>query len=371
MFRNWVTAGIINLIELGWVNDRLTRAGIRYLCRQRLNQVSNRDAETRQQKLQQFIAEAASAPIAPLAEKANEQHYEIPAAFYDLVLGPQKKYSRCLYDRQTNGLEQAETDALQTTCERAELRDGQDILELGCGWGSLTLWMAEHYPNSKITAVSNSNSQREHILGQAAFRGVGENLTVLTVDMNDFESEQQFDRVVSVEMFEHMRNHQALLSKVANWLRADGKLFVHIFCHREFTYAFETEGSSNWMGRYFFTGGIMPSKSLFSNYEDDLKIAQQWTWNGKHYEQTSNHWLENLDQNRNQVLSVLEDTYGRNQAKRWLNRWRVFFMACAELFGADDGEQWYVAHYLFEKSKARSQMDLSNNSLAGPSGVPR
>ena len=317
------------------------------MCRKRLDQIRSDDRATQQQRFEQFIQTASAGPIAPLAEKANEPHYEIPAAFYDLVLGTWKKYSCCLYDEGATELDDAETDALRVTCQRAELCDGQDVLELGCGWGSLTLWMAESYPNSRITAVSNSASQRQYILAQAATRGIDKNLTVLTVDMNDFEIEQKFDRVVSVEMFEHMRNHRALLRRVASWLRAEGKLFVHIFCHREFTYPFETEGSSNWMGRYFFTGGIMPGESLFSYYDDDLEIAKQWQWNGQNYERTSNHWLENLDRNREQVLQVLGDVYGRRQARRWLNRWRVFFMACAELFGADDGEQWFVAHYLF------------------------
>lgn len=347
MITDIMTGGIINLIELGWVNDRLTRAGIRRLCRKRLDQIRSNDRATRQQHFEQFLQTASAGPIAPLAEKANEQHYEIPAAFYDLVLGARKKYSCCLFDEGATELDDAETDALRVTCQRAELCDGQDVLELGCGWGSLTLWMAESYPNSKITAVSNSASQRQYILAQATMRGIDKNLSVLTVDMNDFETDQKFDRVVSVEMFEHMRNHRALLQRVASWLRAEGKLFVHIFCHREFTYPFETEGSSNWMGRYFFTGGIMPGESLFSHYDDDLEIAKQWQWNGQNYEQTSNHWLENLDRNREQALQVLGNVYGRQQARRWLNRWRVFFMACAELFGADDGEQWFVAHYLF------------------------
>lgn len=361
MFTDLITGGIINLIELGWISDRLTRAGIRRLCRNRLAQVSSDDQAKQQQQFERFLQEASQAPIAPLAEKANEQHYEIPAAFYDLVLGTRKKYSCCFYD-DTDDLDQAETDALRVTCQRAELCDGQDVLELGCGWGSLTLWMAEHYPNSKITAVSNSASQRKHILEQAKMRGIAENLSLLTVDMNDFEIDQKFDRVVSVEMFEHMRNHRALLKKVASWLRAEGKLFVHIFCHREFTYPFETEGSSNWMGRYFFTGGIMPAESLFSHYNDDMQITQQWRWNGKHYERTSNHWLENLDRNHDQVLAVLENVYGR-QAKRWLNRWRVFFMACAELFAAVEGQQWYVAHYLFQKAEVLAEHEKRNRQL--------
>jgi cyclopropane-fatty-acyl-phospholipid synthase len=349
MIKNLLTSAVIECIERGWMNDALTRRGIRYLCGKRLQQVKKLGPA--RQQLQEFVQRASAGPIAPLADKANEQHYEIPAEFFELVLGRRKKYSCCLYG-QAEGLNEAEVDALEATCQRAELVNGMSILELGCGWGSLTLWMAENYPNSQITAVSNSGSQRAFILEQAKMRGVDKNLTVITADMNDFDSADQFDRVVSVEMFEHMRNHQSLLEKVSQWLKPDGKLFVHIFCNKEFTYPFETEGASNWMGRYFFTGGIMPGEDLFAQYNRDLKVQRQWVWNGTHYERTSNDWLKNLDQNYNQVLGVLEEVYGKRDAKRWLNRWRVFFLACAELFGMQNGEQWYVAHYLFEQASS-------------------
>lgn len=348
MIRNLLTSAVIESIERGWISDRMTRAGIRYLCQKRLNQVRCNENE-RQVRMKQFVQEASAGPVAPRSEKANEQHYEIPAEFYELVLGPNKKYSCCHYQEESS-LEQAERDSLEITCQRAELVDGMDILELGCGWGSLTLWMAEHFPNSSITAVSNSASQRAYILQQAKMRGIDAKLTVITADMNDFDISEQFDRVVSVEMFEHMRNHKQLLRQISRWLKPDGKLFVHVFCHKQFTYPFETEGSANWMGRYFFTGGIMPGENLFSEYSDHLKIARQWMWNGSHYEKTSNDWVANLDANHHQVLNVLESVYGKKDAYRWLNRWRLFFMACAELFGMHDGQEWYVAHYLFEQS---------------------
>lgn len=351
MFKSLLTSMLIECIERGWMHDGLTRRGIRYLCGKRLQEVRRHGASDAQ--LEAFVRNAIEGPIAPLSEKANEQHYEIPAEFFQLVLGNRKKYSCCLYD-QAQTLDEAEVEALRMTCEHAELTDGIKILELGCGWGSLTLWMAEQYPDSEITAVSNSASQREFILRQAQVRGIAENLTVITADMNDFDTDEKFDRVVSVEMFEHMRNHERLLSNISRWLKSDGKLFVHIFCNKEFTYSFEVEGASNWMGRYFFTGGIMPGENLFAQYDQDLEIEQQWKWNGVHYEKTSNHWLENLDGNYHQVLDVMERVYGAKEGKRWLNRWRVFFMACAELFGMEGGDQWYVAHYLFRPTQVEA-----------------
>lgn len=360
--KNFITSSVIKMIERGWLDDRLTRAGIRYLCRKRIENVSAGDYE---QQFQELIAAADNSPIAPLSEKANEQHYEIPAAFYDLVLGPHKKYSCCLFEdlADASDLGQAEANALRVTCERAGIQDGMDILELGCGWGSLTLWMAEHFPNSRITAVSNSQSQREHIMAKARDRGIDGNLELVTADMNDFEPAGEFDRVVSVEMFEHMRNHRKLLQRISTWLKPAGKLFVHIFCHRDFAYSFETEGVSNWMGRYFFTGGIMPSESLFGHYCHDMQIVEMWRWNGRHYEETSNRWLESMDRNREAVLEVLSSVYGADQSIIWFNRWRVFFMACAELFGAQLGKDWYVAHFLFEHACDDAAHDRAADSL--------
>lgn len=352
MIKSWLTSLAIECIERGWMHDHLTRLGIRYLCSKRLQQV-RRDG-TPDAQLERFVRNAVNGPVAPLADKANDQHYEIPAEFFELVLGSRKKYSCCSYG-EAETLNEAEVEALTATCERAELVDGMKILELGCGWGSLTLWMAEHFPNSQITAVSNSASQREYILRRAQLRGIADNLTVVTADMNDFEIDEAFDRVVSVEMFEHMRNHRELLSRISGWLKPDGKLFVHIFCNKEFAYPFETNGASNWMGRYFFTGGIMPSESLLSFYDQDMEIERQWQWNGSHYERTSNDWLKNLDSNHHQVLDVMESVYGRAQAHRWLNRWRVFFLACAELFGMENGNQWYVAHYLFRQTQVQNE----------------
>jgi cyclopropane-fatty-acyl-phospholipid synthase len=278
-------------------------------------------------------------PVAPVPEKANEQHYEVPAEFFLGALGRHLKYSSAYWPVGVESLDEAEATMLALTCERADLQDGQEILELGCGWGSLTLWMAEHYPNARITAVSNSASQREFILGRAPG-----NVEVITADMNEFDVDRKFDRVVSVEMFEHMRNYDELFRRVARWLKEDGKLFVHVFCHKEHAYPFETEGDDNWMGRYFFTGGQMPSFDLFRSVQDSLALEEAWEVNGTHYGKTSEAWLENLDARRDAVLPVLERTYGRKEAARWFHRWRLFFLACAELFAFRSGKEWVVSH---------------------------
>jgi cyclopropane-fatty-acyl-phospholipid synthase len=236
---------------------------------------------------------------------------------------------------------------LAVTAERAGLADGQDVLELGCGWGSLTLWMAEHYPASRITAVSNSRTQREFILARAAERGL-RNVEVITADANVFATERRFDRVVSVEMFEHMRNYAVLMERISTWLRPGGKLFVHIFCHRSLMYPFTTDREDDWMGRYFFTGGLMPAESTLLYFQDHLRLEEQWRVSGVHYEKTSNAWLANMDARRDAVLQVLRGAYGA-EAERWFHRWRMFFMACAELFGFDGGTQWWVAHYRFAR----------------------
>jgi cyclopropane-fatty-acyl-phospholipid synthase len=237
---------------------------------------------------------------------------------------------------------------LALTCSRAGVKDGMDLLDLGCGWGSLTLWMAEHYPKARITAVSNSGPQREHILRQCRKSGF-ENVQVVTADINAFETEQRFDRILSIEMFEHMRNYNILLKKIAAWMKPEARLFVHVFCHRKYSYLFETEGAANWMGQYFFTGGLMPSYDLLLSFQDDLAIEERWRVNGKHYQKTAEHWLSNMDLRRSKILPVLEAAYGTRDAARWFQRWRLFFMACAELWGFRDGEEWLVAHYVFRK----------------------
>ena len=341
---------LIELCERGLVPDPLTRYGIRRLCAQRLREEGAFDLEHADRRFRSLLGELRASPIAIETAAANEQHYEVPTRFFQLCLGKRLKYSSCYYPRGDETLDEAEQAMLVLYGERAELRDGQEILELGCGWGSLTLWMAEKYPNARITAVSNSHSQREHIESVCRARGFG-NVRVITCDVNRLGLDaNRFDRVVSIEMFEHMRNYDALLGGIARWLKPDGKLFVHIFCHRSLMYPFLTEGDDNWMGRYFFTGGLMPSADTLLHFQQQLAIEQRWLLPGSHYQKTANHWLANQDANEHEVLQVLSAAYGEIEGRRWHQRWRMFWMACAELFGYDGGNEWLVAHYRFGKA---------------------
>ena len=334
----------VDWMERGYLPDGLIRIGIRRLLAARLRQASGGG----EQLLERLIAELRASPIALHTASANQQHYEVPAEFFQKTLGPRLKYSACWWPEEVKDLATAEAAMLALSCERAELGFAQDILELGCGWGSLTLWLAEFYPDSRIVAVSNSHSQREFIEGQCRARGLG-NVQVITADINDFRPDRCFDRVLSVEMFEHLRNYQELMARIHGWLKPDGKLFVHIFTHRRFAYPFETEGEDNWMGRYFFTGGIMPSRELLLHFQDDMQLEEQWHLNGLHYQRTLEAWLVNQDQHRQDIMMLFRATYGPEQAGRWFQRWRVFFMACAELVGYQGGEEWGVSHYRFAR----------------------
>ncbi|MET0314009.1 MAG: cyclopropane-fatty-acyl-phospholipid synthase family protein [Hansschlegelia sp.] len=295
-----------------------------------------------------FAEEMAARAIAEHTTEANEQHYELPPEFFQICLGARLKYSCCLYPADNTTLDEAEIAALSVTCERAGLRDGMRILELGCGWGSLSLWMAEHYPNARITAVSNSHGQRGHIEGQAAARGLT-NLTVITQDMNDFQSDGGFDRIVSVEMFEHMANWRALLSKAHGWLKPDGRMFIHIFTHRDAPYRFDHTDSGDFIAQHFFTGGVMPSRGLMRQFPDLFSVETEWTWNGRHYQRTAEDWLANMDANADRVMELMQETYGKD-AKLWTRRWRRFYLATAGLFGNDNGNTWAVSHYLLKPS---------------------
>ncbi len=340
---------LIDLAERGLLPDALVRLGIRRLCEQRLREEGDGDLAAADTRFRALLDELRRSPIAIETAAANEQHYEVPTRFFELCLGRRLKYSSCYYPTGREDLDQAEEAMLALYGQRAGLADGQRILELGCGWGSLTLWMAERFPNARITGVSNSRTQREHILAQAARRGLG-NVEILTCDVNRLELPTGgFDRCVSIEMFEHMRNYRHLLGNIAGWLAPGGKLFVHIFAHRSLMYPFETEGEDNWMGRYFFTGGLMPSADTLLHFQEHLRIEQRWLLPGSHYERTANQWLENQDRHRDEVMSVLASCYGAAEAARWHQRWRMFWMACAELFGYEGGRQWLVAHYLFSR----------------------
>lgn len=331
------------LLDRGLVPDALTRQGIRALVRQRLSDDVPSDPQARDEAAARIRAAMQAAPVAVETEAANEQHYEVTSDFYEIVLGRHLKYSSCFYPTGAESLDEAEAEMLARTCERADLVDGQDILELGCGWGSLTLWMAERYPASTITAVSNSASQRAFIEARAQERGLG-NVTILTRDMNVFTAPSTYDRIVSVEMFEHMRNWSVLLERVAGWLRPDGRLFLHVFCHKSVPYFFEDEGDGDWMARHFFTGGLMPSLALPGEVTPALEVEEQWVVSGVHYQKTARHWLDRLDARRAEVEAIFDRVYGAGEGARWAQRWRVFFMACEELFGFAGGDEWVVGH---------------------------
>jgi len=336
----------IDLVERGLVPDRLTRMGIRSLLRKRLRDEGAGDPTAQQERLMALVATLRASPLAVETDKANEQHYEVPAAFYQLVLGSHLKYSSALWPEHGGTLDQAEHDMLATTCARAQLADGQRILELGCGWGSLTLWMGSHYPQATIVAVSNSHSQRAYIMGQARARGLS-NVTVITADLREFQIDERFERVVSVECFEHLRNYHELFRRIATWLKPGGKLFVHIFSHRAFAYPFSAEGEDDWMGRNFFSGGIMPADQLFLYFQEHLAIEEHWRVNGAHYARTARAWLDNLDRRRGEALSVFAAQPGPHEPRTQVERWRMFFMACEELFGFHQGREWLVSHYRF------------------------
>ncbi len=350
--RELIARRVIRLIEHGFVPDAVTRRMIYGLCDHRVRQFSRvSDAEVEKMKAE-FVAMQSASPIAESTELANEQHYEVPAEFFVKILGPRLKYSCCSWQNGVTDLADAEYQSLQLTCQRAGLADGMRVLELGCGWGSLTLWIAEHFPNVRITAVSNSNSQRNFIRRRAGELGFDDRVSVLTCDMNEFQTSEKFDRVISIEMFEHMRNYQLLLERIASWLETDGRLFVHIFCHRNQPYVYETEGELNWMGRHFFSGGIMPSEDLLAMHGRNLSIERQWRVSGIDYGRTLDAWLERLDCNRDDVLNLFRDTYGDSNAYRWMMRWRVFLMACSELFRYGGGTEWFVSHYLMKPTSS-------------------
>ena len=335
--------------EHGFLPDVAIRLGIRHLLKQRLIEIGSHNLGAFAAGQDSFIEEMKRSPVALVPEKANEQHYEVPVAFFEKVLGPHLKYSSAYWPDSVKTLADAELAGLRESCRHAEIKQGQHILELGCGWGSLTLWMAENYPDSHITAVSNSQTQREYIQHQLRNRKLS-NVQVITCDMNTFDiSPDQFDRVVSVEMFEHMRNWPELFARVHRWLRTGGKFFMHIFVHRTVPYAFEDKGPNDWMSRHFFTGGLMPSHDLPLALQDHIKFIRRWQWDGAHYEKTANAWLSNMDAQRKALWPIFVSTYGESRAQTWWMRWRIFFMACAELFGYAKGKQWWVGHYLFEK----------------------
>ena len=326
-------------VERAPVPDLVARVGVDYLVRRARRQL-DADGPTELQ----FVREMERRPIALNTDEANQQHYELPADFFTLILGPRRKYSSCLYSGPASTLAEAEERALADTCGHAGLADGQEILELGCGWGSLSLWMAERYPTARITAVSNSASQRASIEAEAQRRGLG-HLSVITADMNVFKTDAQFDRIVSVEMFEHMSNWRALLGRARGWLKSDGRLFLHVFTHRNRPYSFEVADEADWIAQHFFTGGIMPSHGLIRQFSDLFEVEADWRWSGDHYRRTADHWLDNYDRHAAEIAAILKGVYGEDWTI-WRRRWRLFFLATSGLFGHAGGEAWGISHYL-------------------------
>jgi cyclopropane-fatty-acyl-phospholipid synthase len=323
--------------EVG-VTDALLRAGIRGACVQRLRRERRRTPAERRA----FVDGLRRAAIAEQVEKPNEQHYELPTEFFELVLGPRMKYSSCYWPQGVETLAAAEEAMLDLTCRRAGIEDGMEILDLGCGWGSLTLWLAERYPSARILAVSNSSVQREFIQGRAPA-----SVDVVTADANVFGTERRFDRVVSVEMFEHMKNWESLLGRLASFLEPGGKVFIHVFSHREFAYPYD----GTWMARHFFTAGLMPSHDLMLEFQRDVKLEERWILDGSHYARTAEAWIENFDANADEILEIMAGVYGRSKARLWRTRWRIFFLACAELWGCRGGSEWGVSHYLLSGTR--------------------
>ncbi len=334
----------LELAERRMLPDTVVRYGIRRLLEQRLRDQRAGDAERRSGAMDAFLEEMRSSPIAVATGSANEQHYELPARFFETVLGPDLKYSSCLWPDGVDDLGRAERAMLDVTCERAGIEDGMDVLDLGCGWGSLSLRIARRFPEGSVFAVSNSRSQAEFIRSRCTADGLS-NVEVVTCDMNTFTTDRRFDRIVSVEMFEHMRNWQVLFERVASWLRPDGAFLLHVFCHRDVAYRYEDRSTGDWMARYFFTGGIMPSDDLPYRFPNHLEVTRHWQVNGVHYSRTLEAWLDRMDARRGSLMPVFRSVYG-DDAERWFTRWRMFFMACSELFRYRKGREWWVSHYL-------------------------
>ncbi len=339
---------IDQILTKGILPDALIRFGIRGLLKQRLNQETRNTNEDQQNAFMELVGKLRQSTLAVNTDDANNQHYEVPTEFYKYSLGNNLKYSCAYWDEKTVSLDMAEEGMLSLTCERAGIKNGEEVLELGCGWGSLSLYMAKLFPDCKITSVSNSRSQKDYIDSEIARRGL-RNINIITADINHFTTGKRFDRIVSVEMFEHVRNYELLFSKIYSFLKPGGELFTHIFVHSKFDYLFEVKDESDWMTKYFFSGGIMPSNQLLLYFAKNFEILNHWIVNGIHYEKTANAWLKNMDKNKKGILDIFAKVYGEQNKIKWWVNWRVFFMSCAELWGYNEGNEWFVSHYKFKK----------------------
>lgn len=340
------------------VSDAVTREGICNALGLWLAKLDcDGDVEKKMFYKQKFVNKLNEMPIAIQTREANEQHYEVPTAFFLTVLGARRKYSSCYYPTGEESLEQAEDEMLKLVCQRSGLRNGDVVMDLGCGWGATGLWILEHYPQCIVTCVSNSRTQGAHIRKVASERGFSSRLTVITADANVFDTNNRFDLIISVEMFEHMKNYEQLFKKVSSWLKPEGKLFTHILCHREYTYHFKSEEGSDtdWMAQHFFSGGTMPSSDLFLYFQKDVSIEGHWNINGEHYSRTLEAWLERLDANEGTVREIFAREYGHGEVDQQIENWRKFFIYCSEVFACNHGNEWIVAHHLFRK-KAKCKL---------------
>jgi cyclopropane-fatty-acyl-phospholipid synthase len=341
----------LQLAETNRVPDDLIRIALRLFLLRTLKRRYRATLEARSAEKRALIEKLRRSPIAISTDYPNRQHYEVPPHFFQFVLGKRLKYSCCYWPEGVSTLDEAEEAMLRMTCERARLADGMDILDLGCGWGALSIWIAERYANSRVVAISNSRTQGAFVIERCREQGLN-NVEVITADAAEFDTGRQFDRVVSVEMFEHMKNYEQLMARIASWLRPAGMLFVHLFAHREFAYEFDASNPSDWMARNFFTGGTMPSDDLLLHFQGDLHLAGHWGVDGTHYARTLNAWLAKLDRHEREVRRVVAEVYGPENETVWLAKWRLFFLVCAEVWNLSQGREYMVSHYLFQKGES-------------------
>ncbi|XP_028807031.1 (S)-coclaurine N-methyltransferase [Neltuma alba] len=335
-------------LERNLLPDVVVRRLTRLLLASRLRSGYKASSQPQLSDLLHFVHSLREMPIAIETDKPKVQHYELPTSFFKLVLGKNLKYSSCYFSSASNTLDDAEEAMLELYCERSRIKDGHTVLDVGCGWGSLCIYIAKKYSNSRVTGICNSTTQKAYIEEKCRDLML-QNVEIIVADISTFEMDASYDRIFSIEMFEHMKNYKDLLKKIAGWLKEDGLLFLHHFCHKAFAYHFEDKNEDDWITRYFFTGGTMPSANLLLYFQDDVTVVNHWLVNGKHYAQTSEEWLKRMDQNLTSIKPIMESTYGKESAVKWTVYWRTFFIAVAELFGYNNGEEWMVAHFLFKK----------------------